>query len=92
MLLHQALRLLLNPSTPDVVAVVGGGGKSSTAFRLAAEVAATGRRAVVAPTTRIAAFQTEWAPEFIEVHGAELPWQTLSAALDRHGYCLLGGP
>jgi molybdenum cofactor cytidylyltransferase len=92
MLLHQALRLLLNPSTPDVVAMVGGGGKSSTAFRLAAEVAATGRRAVVAPTTRIAAFQTEWAPEFIEVRGAELPWQALATALDRHGYCLLGGP
>lgn len=92
MLLHQALRLLLNPITPDVIAVVGGGGKSSTAFRLAAEVAATGRRAVVAPTTRIAAFQTEWAPEFIEVRGAELPWQALAAALERHGYCLLGGP
>ncbi|MFO7631405.1 MAG: selenium cofactor biosynthesis protein YqeC [Caldilinea sp.] len=82
----------LNPASPDVVAVVGGGGKSSIAFRLAAEVAATGRRAVVAPTTRIAAFQTEWAPAFIEVSGAELPWKALEAQLAQHGYCLLGGP
>lgn len=92
MLLHRALRLNLNPAAPDVVAMVGGGGKSSTAFRLAAEVAATGRRAVVAPTTRIAAFQTGWAPVFIEVSDtAEIPWTTLDAQLAVHGYCLLGG-
>jgi len=92
MLLTQGLRLELNAAAPDVVAAVGGGGKSSTAFRLAAEVAASGRRAVVAPTTRIAAFQTAWAPAFIEVNSADLPWAALAAALDRHGYCLLGGP
>ncbi len=92
MLLIRGLRLALNPAAPDVVAVVGGGGKSSTAFRLAAEAAASGRRAVVAPTTRIAAFQTAWAPAFIEVSGGDLPWSALATALDRHGYCLLGGP
>ena len=92
MLLNHGLRLALNPAAPDVVAVVGGGGKSSTAFRLAAEVAANGQRAVVAPTTRIAAFQTAWAPAFIEVSGADLPWAALATALDRHGCCLLGGP
>lgn len=92
MLLIDGLRLAMNPSTPDVIAVVGGGGKSSTAFRLAAEVAACGHRAVVAPTTRIAAFQTEWAPAFIEVSETGVPWEALAIALDRHGYCLLGGP
>ncbi|WP_052317408.1 MULTISPECIES: selenium cofactor biosynthesis protein YqeC [Caldilinea] len=95
MLLHQALRLSASSSgqnTVDVVAFVGGGGKSSAAFRLAAEVAAAGRRAIVAPTTRIAAFQTDWAPAFVEVSGSEIPWDILEQALTRHGYCLLGGP
>jgi molybdenum cofactor cytidylyltransferase len=80
MLLYQALRLALNPAAPDVVALVGGGGKSSTAFRLAAEVAALGKRAIVAPSTRIAAFQTAWAPAFLEIADAELPF----AAIEQH--------
>ncbi len=92
MLLHQGLRLALNPATPDVVSMVGGGGKSSTAFRLAAEVAALGKRAVIAPSTRIAAFQTAWAPAFLEVSGAEMPWDELERHLARYHYCLLGGP
>ncbi|MBE2236304.1 MAG: putative selenium-dependent hydroxylase accessory protein YqeC [Caldilineaceae bacterium] len=92
MLLYQGLRLALNPATPDVVSMVGGGGKSSTAFRLAAEVATLGKRAVIAPSTRIAAFQTAWAPAFVEVSGAELPWGELERQLARHHYCLLGGP
>ena len=92
MLLHQALHLTLDPARPDVVATVGGGGKSTTAFRLAAEVAATGRRAVVAPSTRIAAFQTAWAPAFLEITSAKLPWDALERLLATHGYCLLGGP
>lgn len=95
MLLHRALRLsasLSKHNTVDVIAFVGGGGKSSAAFRLAAEVAATGGRAIVAPTTRIAAFQIDWAPAFVEVAGSAIPWNTLEQALARHGYCLLGGP
>jgi len=92
MLLYQGLRLALNPMAPDVVALVGGGGKSSTAFRLAAEVAALGKRAIVAPSTRIAAFQTAWAPAFLEISGAELPFAAIEQHLARHGYCLLGGP
>lgn len=90
--LYQGLRLRLNPMAPDVVAMVGGGGKSSTAFRLAAEIAASGRRAVIAPSTRIAAFQTAWAPAFLEVNGTSIPWDALERELDHHGYCLLGGP
>jgi len=92
MLLYQGLRLELNPAAPDVVAIVGGGGKSSTAFRLAAEVGALGKRAIVAPSTRIAAFQTDWAPAFIEVSSADLPFAAIEEHLARHGYCLLGGP
>jgi len=92
MQLWQGLRLGLDPQAPDVVSIVGGGGKSSTAFRLAAEVAALGRRAIVAPTTRIAAFQTAWAPAFLEITGDELPWEALASSLERHGCCLLCGP
>ncbi|HHY55381.1 MAG TPA: putative selenium-dependent hydroxylase accessory protein YqeC [Chloroflexi bacterium] len=92
MLLHEGLRLTLNPAAPDVVALVGGGGKSSTAFRLAAEVASLGKRAVIAPSTRIAAFQTAWAPAFLEVGAAGLPFAAIEQCLDQHGYCLLGGP
>ncbi len=95
MLLHRALRLdftASESSAASVVAFVGGGGKSSAAFRLAAEVAAAGRRAIVAPTTRIAAFQTAWAPAFVEVRGSVIPWDALEQALAHHGYCLLGGP
>jgi molybdenum cofactor cytidylyltransferase len=92
MQLHAALRLALTPGRPDVVAVAGGGGKSSTVFRLAAEVAELGKRAVVAPTTRIAAFQKGWAPAAVEVTGAELPMAALARALDAHGHCLLMGP
>lgn len=93
MQLYRALRLSLNPPTPDVIALVGGGGKSSAAFRLAAEVAALGKRAVIAPSTRIAAFQTAWAPTFLEVSADdELPFTAIEQQLQRHGYCLLGGP
>ncbi|MCS6828993.1 MAG: selenium cofactor biosynthesis protein YqeC [Caldilinea sp.] len=95
MLLHRALRLpsfSIEAGAASVVAFVGGGGKSSAAFRLAAEVATLGHRAIVAPTTRIAAFQTSWAPAFVEVIGSAIPWDALEQALAQHGYCLLGGP
>lgn len=94
MLLHHALRLNLNPVQPDVVAIVGGGGKSSAAFRLALDLAAAGQRAVVTHTARIAAFQTAWAPAVIEVESAAaaLPLGAIAGVLDRHGSCLLTGP
>ncbi len=64
-----ALGLELSTERPDVVAFVGGGGKSSAAFRLAKEVAAAGHRAVITHTARIAAFQTDWAPAWLETDG-----------------------
>lgn len=92
MQLAQALRLNLPPGSPDVVAIVGGGGKSSTVFRTALELAAAGRRAVITHTARIAAFQTEWAPAVVEVTGAALPYAALEEALAAHNVCLLTGP
>ena len=65
--LHHALRLNLHPAHPDVIAVVGGGGKSSTVFRIGLDLAAAGYRAVITHTARIAAFQTAWSPAVVEV-------------------------
>ena len=101
--LHRALRLNLDPERPDVISIVGGGGKSSTVFRIGRELAATGRRAVITHTARIAAFQTAWAPAVIEVDASAssaasaatvsvLPYAQIAAALDAHGVCLLTGP
>lgn len=66
MQLHTALRLALNPAHPDVISVVGGGGKSSTVFRIALDLAKSGRRAIITHTARIAAFQTAWSPTTVE--------------------------
>lgn len=92
MQLHAALRLALNPAHPDVVSVVGGGGKSSAVFRIARDLARHQRRAVITHTARIAAFQTEWAPAVVEARDDALPYGALARALDDHGVCLLTGP
>lgn len=92
MQLTDALRLALRTGSPDVVAVVGGGGKSSAVFRMAKDAAAQGARAIVTHTARIAAFQTEWAPIFVEAAGDTLSMAALAQALDAHGWCLLTGP
>ncbi len=74
--------------------MVGGGGKSSTVFRIGRDLAAAGYRAVITHTARIAAFQTAWAPAVIEVDSdaTTLPYAQIAAALDTHGVCLLTGP
>lgn len=92
MQLHTALRLALDPAHPDVVSVVGGGGKSSAVFRIALDLAQAGRRAVITHTARIAAFQTAWSPAVVEVLGDSLPQQSIARALDAHNVCLLTGP
>jgi molybdenum cofactor cytidylyltransferase len=90
--LQTALRLALDPSRPDVISVVGGGGKSSAVFRIALDLARYGTRAVITHTARIAAFQTEWAPAVVEVLHDTLPYANLMRALDAYGTCLLTGP
>lgn len=91
MKLIPALRLTLEPTSPDVVAVVGGGGKSSTIFRLAQEIVASGKRVVTTTTTRIAVRQIENAPACLRLADERLPLAELTAALDLHGHCLLVG-
>lgn len=92
MQLHTALRLALDPAHPDVISVVGGGGKSSAVFRIALDLAKSGRRAVITHTARIAAFQTAWSPATVEVLDDVLPWAGIAGALDKHNVCLLTGP
>lgn len=71
-----------------------GGGKSSAAFRIARDLAASGRRAVVTHTARIAAFQTDWSPAVIEIapDAQRLPLAAIASSLTTHGMCLLTGP
>ncbi len=92
MQLHTALRLTLDPARPDVISIVGGGGKSSAVFRIALDLAQAGRRAVITHTARIAAFQTAWSPAVVEVLDGTLPLQAIARALDAYNVCLLTGP
>jgi molybdenum cofactor cytidylyltransferase len=69
---------------PELVALVGGGGKTSLMFALAAELPG---RTVITTTTRIFAAQMKRAPAV--VYAEEL--SPLPAALDEHGRCLVVG-
>ena len=58
MQLSRALRI----RPKDVVVLVGGGGKTTLMFRLADELAASGRRVVTTMTTRIFVGQMDARP------------------------------
>ena len=73
----------------DVVALVGGGGKSTAMFRLARETVAKGGRAVTTTTTKIFAAQIALAPAHI---AADLATRArVSAALAAHRHVLVIG-
>jgi len=69
---------------PELIAIVGGGGKSSLMFALAAELPG---RVVMTTTTRIFAAQMNHAPTVIY----ENDLASLGDALDAHGRCLVVG-
>ena len=71
-----------------VVSFVGGGGKTTSMFRLAAELSAAGLRVVTTTTTHISKQQVHMAPVSLEVDEIDL----LDSRLDRHGQCLVIGP
>ena len=73
----------------DVVALVGGGGKTTAMFRLAREVADKGGRAITTTTTRIFGAQIALAPA--HVMAADATRATIAAALDAHGHVLVIG-
>jgi molybdenum cofactor cytidylyltransferase len=71
----------------DVVSFVGGGGKTTSMFRLARELSAQGMRVVTTTTTRIAEEQVRLSPA--HVHPDAMA--SLGRHLDRYGQCLVVG-
>ena len=79
----------------EIVAWVGGGGKTTAMFRLAAELAAQGKRVVSTTTTRISVAQTALAPQYL-IHTPDRPVEELMARLSPllavHPHVLVVGP
>jgi molybdenum cofactor cytidylyltransferase len=71
-----------------VVSFVGGGGKTSSMFRLASELSADGCRVVTTTTTHISEEQAKTPPACLRWDALDL----LGEQLDLHGHCLLIGP
>jgi molybdenum cofactor cytidylyltransferase len=68
----------------DVVAFVGGGGKTSAMFRLAGELSQSGLRVLTTTTTRLALDELHSAPQHVGFgHGMYLP-ATLPDQLEQH--------
>jgi len=73
----------------DVVALVGGGGKSTAMFRLAREIVERGGRAITTTTTRIFGAQIALSPA--HVPAGEATRERVDAALATHGQVLVIG-
>jgi molybdenum cofactor cytidylyltransferase len=73
----------------DIVAVVGGGGKSTAMFRLAREMVEKGGRAITTTTTRIFAAQIALSPA--HVLAADATRESVLAALAAHRQVLVIG-
>jgi len=80
----------LGVTTDEVVAFVGGGGKTTAMFRLAREMVAKGGSAITTTTTRIFAAQIALAPAHVPAAGATR--ESVSAALAAHRHVLVIGP
>ena len=85
MKLAEALGLKAN----EVVALVGGGGKTSAMFRLARETVDAGETAITTTTTRIFAAQIALAP--VHVPAVEATRDRVAAALAAHRHVLVIG-
>ena len=73
----------------DVVALVGGGGKTATMFRLAREIVEKGEHALTTTTTRIFAAQIALAPAHVAATDATC--ESVWAALDAYRHLLVIG-
>src|SRR5439155_14623188 len=80
----------LDMRTDDVVALVGGGGKSTAMFRLARETVEKGGCAITTTTTRIFGAQIALSPA--HVPAADVTPERVAAALATHGQVLITGP
>ena len=79
----------LNAKPDEVVAFVGGGGKTTAMFRLAREAVQRGGRAVITTTTKIFAAQIALAPAHVEA--PEATPERLERVLAQHGSVLVIG-
>jgi molybdenum cofactor cytidylyltransferase len=79
----------LGMTSNDVVALVGGGGKSTAMFRLAREMVEKGGRAITTTTTRIFGAQIALSPA--HVPAASVTKENVAAALAAHGQVLVIG-
>jgi probable selenium-dependent hydroxylase accessory protein YqeC len=79
----------LGMTADEVVALVGGGGKTTAMFRLAREVVDNGGSAITTTTTRIFGAQIALAPA--HVPAADLTRERVSAALAVHRHVLVIG-
>lgn len=75
----------------EVVAFVGGGGKTTTMFRLADELVAQGKRVVTTTTTRIFAAQIQLAPKHIFVESTEQAIRDTRSAICNSPHVLVIG-
>jgi len=87
-----AFNLRLDISQPEVISIVGGGGKSSTMFQLANEISASGKKIITTTTTNIGPAQTQNAPSVLRVEDDQLSMSELAALLTQHNHCLLVSP
>jgi molybdenum cofactor cytidylyltransferase len=77
--------------TKEVIALSGGGGKTTLMFRLAAELTAAGQRVVSTMTTRIFVSQMAQAPHTLVLHGEGALLAQLPEALAEYGHVLIAG-
>lgn len=87
MLLHEALRI----RGREVVALTGGGGKTTLMFRLADELVAAGRRVVTTMTTHIFVGQMARAPGRLVLSGEGALLAQLPTALAEHQHVIIAG-
>jgi molybdenum cofactor cytidylyltransferase len=80
----------LGVASDEVVALVGGGGKSTTMFRLAREIVERGGRVLSTTTTHIFAAQAALAPAQVSAEAATR--DEIAAALATHRHVLIVGP
>ena len=85
-----ALADALGVKPGEVVALVGGGGKSTAMFRLAREVAEAGGCIITTTTTHIFGAQAALAP--VRVPATEATRERVAAALHAHRHVLVVGP
>jgi molybdenum cofactor cytidylyltransferase len=81
----------LSLGSKEVIALAGGGGKTTLMFRLAAELTAAGQRVVTTMTTKIFVSQMAQAPHTLVLHGEGALLAQLPEALAEYGHVLIAG-